>query len=636
MSYVTMRGELALTQPTWHAASADFTRGVKRIAAARKQFLTGEELAAKEGVPDAVAASWQRSRSAGVFPDIYRVPFHDDLDLDSRLARCARPVLERLSADMCDVPVTIVLTDAKARIIDRRDCSTSVGRILDSVDLNPGFSFEEEHVGTNGVGSVLETQAPVSIIGASHFSEALVPFACIGAPILDPLSGRAEGVLDVSLLAGNWTPLIDAMVNAAAADIGRNLLHDRSRSQQALFDAYLRVDSRTQEGVIALGGSTISNQRAQRMLSPAESETVQDHARFMSWRRDRSSDVLGLDSGRQLQIRSRTVRAGGEPVGIALTVAEIPQGDGAEAPRASDHVARVQPLPPHTPGLPRAQAPASAPRNPAWVRAQDTVRTALALQQTAVVMGEPGTGRLSLVLESFRERWPQGRDVAIDSGQLSARDRIRVPRQHSGDTPTLVVLRGLEHLPAEAIGVVNAFFTDLASRARSSSATDSAAPCLVAATLGTEVADELPFHRILDHFEHSVTVPALRHRTTILPTLVSSILADLAPGRRVRLHAATERVLLSYSWPGNLTQLREVLKYALERRPVGEIQVDDLPGFCRSSSTRRLTTIEVAERDAIIVALEEHDGNRVRAAAALGLSRSSLYRKLKAYAVTEI
>ena len=101
-----------------------------RIAAARADFLEfGPQGAA--GVDDVVAASWSRSRSAGVDADRYEVAFHSDVDFDSRLARCARPVIDRLADDMSDIPVTIAFTDAAARIVDRRDCSSAVGRVLD-------------------------------------------------------------------------------------------------------------------------------------------------------------------------------------------------------------------------------------------------------------------------------------------------------------------------------------------------------------------------------------------------------------------------------------------------------------------------------------------------------------------------
>ena len=97
---------------------------------------------------------------------------------------------------------------------------------------------------------------------------------------------------------------------------------------------------------------------------------------------------------------------------------------------------------------------------------------------------------------------------------------------------------------------------------------------------------------------------------------------------------AAERTIARYSWPRNVAQLREALVHALRLRPVGEIQDQDLPSYCHTASRKTLTVLEQAERDAIVAALKEHEGNRVAAAAHLGMSRSSLYRKLKTYAIT--
>jgi sigma-54 dependent transcriptional regulator, acetoin dehydrogenase operon transcriptional activator AcoR len=74
--------------------------------------------------------------------------------------------------------------------------------------------------------------------------------------------------------------------------------------------------------------------------------------------------------------------------------------------------------------------------------------------------------------------------------------------------------------------------------------------------------------------------------------------------------------------------------HAVRRRPVGEIQHSDLPGYCQTVSRHALTPLETAERDAIVAALQEANGNRMAAATHLGMSRSSLYRKLKTYGIT--
>ena len=72
---------------------------------------------------------------------------------------------------------------------------------------------------------------------------------------------------------------------------------------------------------------------------------------------------------------------------------------------------------------------------------------------------------------------------------------------------------------------------------------------------------------------------------------------------------------------------------ALMRRPAGDIQVVDLPAECHSSSQRMLTPLETVERDAIVTALREAQGNRLKAASELGIARSSLYRKMHAYGI---
>jgi len=138
----------------------------------------------------------------------------------------------------------------------------------------------------------------------------------------------------------------------------------------------------------------------------------------------------------------------------------------------------------------------------------------------------------------------------------------------------------------------------------------------------------------LARFGHSVTVPPLRNRSGDLPALVAELLAELAPGRDARLSAEAMRTLARYGWPGNVRQLRDALDVALRRRPVGVLEAADLPEFCQSAPRATLRAVDLAERDAIVQALRESGNNRVAAAAALGLARSTLYRKIAQYGIT--
>jgi transcriptional regulator of acetoin/glycerol metabolism len=94
------------------------------------------------------------------------------------------------------------------------------------------------------------------------------------------------------------------------------------------------------------------------------------------------------------------------------------------------------------------------------------------------------------------------------------------------------------------------------------------------------------------------------------------------------------RQLNKLPWPGNVAQLRNVLAEAVTRQRSGVIGIDKLPAECRSLTRRKLTRLEAMERDAIVRGLSENDGSKVDAAEALGMSRATIYRKIKDFGIS--
>jgi transcriptional regulator of acetoin/glycerol metabolism len=86
-------------------------------------------------------------------------------------------------------------------------------------------------------------------------------------------------------------------------------------------------------------------------------------------------------------------------------------------------------------------------------------------------------------------------------------------------------------------------------------------------------------------------------------------------------------------WAGNITHLRAVLAAVAKRRRSGVVELADLPAECRATTRRQLTPIEALERDAIVDALSMYDGDKQAAAAALGMSRATIYRKIREYGI---
>jgi transcriptional regulator of acetoin/glycerol metabolism len=132
-----------------------------------------------------------------------------------------------------------------------------------------------------------------------------------------------------------------------------------------------------------------------------------------------------------------------------------------------------------------------------------------------------------------------------------------------------------------------------------------------------------------------VALKPLRERRNEFPVLAQSVIDALEPGRTRRLAPSAVRVLTAQPWPGNIPELREVLRHALANRPFGALEVADLPAAYRVRPVPALAGRENAERHAIIEALRRFDGNKTRAAQFLGITRTTLYNRLRALKITD-
>ena len=585
-----------------------------KIAAARADFLRLGH-AQTEAVPSIVAASWHRSFTAGVNAATAQAAFHADLDVSSRLVRCARPVIVRLGDEMAQMPLSIVLTDNRARILTRSETDRTIAQKLDSVSLATGFNYAEGSMGTNGIGTVLESGQPLYIVGPEHFHEQLQPLACAGSPIRDPLTGRVEGVLDISCLSEFASPLMRSLVRSAAHDIEQNLLADRSLRQQAVFETFVRLDARSRGAVIAIGGTMVmGNAAAQNLFDATEQRTIHEHGRYLMLATGNVSERIELSTGRHVHLRGKRVVVGDDVAGIVLVVDLV-----------SDAVVPTVPL---LAAMPVA-APAIPPQRRQSLlgkRAEESVARALVARTALLIIGEAGTGKLSLVIERYRRDVPDGHSVVFPCAGAD-RENLAGARTDlvEAELPALIIFTNIDRLDGAGVVELESFFVALAASLR---------PVSVAATVSQKsVNADLPFQQVLAHFGQAVTVAPLRHRVEELPELVARLLRTLPPRRGATLSPAALRLICRYSWPRNIRELQEALEFALLKRPVGEIQAEDLPGYCHSGAERMLSPLETGERDLIVTALNDTNGNRVHAAAALGIARSSLYRKIKSFGI---
>jgi two-component system, NtrC family, response regulator AtoC len=135
-----------------------------------------------------------------------------------------------------------------------------------------------------------------------------------------------------------------------------------------------------------------------------------------------------------------------------------------------------------------------------------------------------------------------------------------------------------------------------------------------------------------------INLPPLRERTGDIPLLAQKFLREFAAENKKPVNDFTAdalQLLLSHSWPGNVRELRTAIEHAVVLCRGERISARDLPPSVRSGRIvevqlfqRNDLTVKEAEKQLVVRALKETNGNRTRAAKKIGMSRRTFHRKL--------
>jgi len=143
--------------------------------------------------------------------------------------------------------------------------------------------------------------------------------------------------------------------------------------------------------------------------------------------------------------------------------------------------------------------------------------------------------------------------------------------------------------------------------------------------------NEAFYHRIN---VFNIDIPSLRDRKEDLPLLVDYFLTTLSPDQSpYRMVRKAMDCMLSYHWPGNIRELRNVIERSIILAENGIITERCLPRemVLTAEKSEASITMESVEKEHIMKILAFFDGNRCKAADALGISRKTLYRKMNQY-----
>jgi sigma-54 dependent transcriptional regulator, acetoin dehydrogenase operon transcriptional activator AcoR len=469
-------------------------------------------------------ASWQRSEEYGVSAEAAEPAWAGTVESDSLFFQCGQEVLTGLHSTLANEPLSLMLTDADGLVLNRFSGDTSLLRALDKVYLAPGFAFSEREAGTNGLGLALADRAPTLVRAEEHYSASLRTYTCAAVPVLDPLTGRLEGSVNITTWSKSSPELLLALAQSAASNTSTLML---ARSQGL-------------KGKPAPRGGVFRVQRG----------------RF-------------------------------EP--------------GSGTIRAMSH---------------------------AWAGVLDQATQALAAGRIVAAVGENGTGRATLLGQAIRQSHPRSRILCAAAPRPEDVDAwlsLWTPELAKPDTA--VIVENVHALPAWAARALHERATE-ALRSLPPAA-DGKPPTLTWAMTAEDLA-AIP-QPLSAMVETVVPVPSLRERSSdVLP--LARYAARQTRLREVDITPAAERVLKNYDWPGNIDELFALIHAAALRTET--IDVRHLPNSLLSRPVPYLTRIESVERDEIIRCLSRPGITVGTAAAELGLSRATIYRRMARLGIT--
>ncbi len=602
------------------------------------------------GIDACVARSWHRSLAVGLKPDGCGEPVdnlsHLELqrmrELNHDLVQHSQPVMEYLLDLVSNTQSMVILSDRQGVLMHTMgdiDFLTKAERVA----LTSGASWNEHYRGTNAIGTALAEAADVEIHGEEHFLERNGFLTCAAAPIMSA-TGQLLGVLDISGDQRSRHPHTLGLVSTAARMIENSLVQAAGRDQVLLM-----IHSQVQGiGSIAQGllsfsedGWLIGANRRGLELMGLSIGAIGAH----QW------DQLFACSWSRLLQR----RAGAEP---AFRL----RGQGGR-----ELWAQLQP----TSGAARSQ-PIVVPRldndsvDRQWQAAFNKAGKVFDKNIPVLVTGETGVGKELLAKALHRQSARREKPfVAINCAAIpeqlieselfgyapgaftggnrqGAIGRLREAHggtlflDEIGDMPMTLQSRLLRVLQERVV-------TPLGSGQQH--VVDFALICATHQNLAQAVLDGQFRSDLLYRINGlCVKLPALRERTDFA-TLTRRLLADLGAEESVTLAPELLEALPRYQWPGNLRQYANVLRTALALMEPDQSEIDwqhlpdDLVAAIRTGPEADPVT-ENAERHAyqsyhlhseaaLTRALEECQGNVSAAARKLGISRQTLYRRLK-------
>lgn len=610
----------------------------------RSKLLTGRD------VSPAVAASWERSMRLG-FRREDRALFNSSVSKAGakRLADEHRGLIEHATPEMIKLYQGLgsarwlaLCVDTSGRVVCYVGDQRAAPRPL-QVLMQPGRVLLESELATTAPGCALEERRPTVVARDEHFLTELNQFFCACAPIFGP-DGKLAGALDISGVDVRALPLAGDMMSFAVRRIENNLVAAVEASVLLRFHCDERLIGTPFEGIIAVNGNgvIIGANRAAGQLFDVSGElavgttldSVLDGG--LEGLRRKARGTMDRSLSVHSQVGALTVRLDERNRSAARRTSSVRGVDANEQGFILDDERLAGD----------------------FEKAVRVARCGLSI----IVTGETGTGKEVFARALHRAVRPGGpflalNCAAIPEGLIEAElfgyaDGAFTGGRRGGGVGKIEQAHGgtllLDEIGDMSLPLQSRLLRVLQERTVTKIGESSETPvdllvmCATHRQLEQRIA-EGNFRQDLYYRLNgmSVYLSPLRERTDIsmvIDGLLRRWLDAPAPDLDAVLTPQARDCLRSHAWPGNIRELEQVLRAALAlRNPAEPIGLDDLPPWIGSSANAHSPatpsastgSLEDTQLQAIRLALDNHDGNVSQAARALGVSRGTLYNKLR-------
>ncbi|MFR9702644.1 dihydroxyacetone kinase operon transcriptional regulator DhaR [Aeromonas sanarellii] len=561
--------------------------------------------------------------------------------------------LEDLYEFMEGRPCALLLTDESGCLLAQTGHPETLGELA-ALGFGPGAFFSEGRIGTNAINLAALEGIPLCVSGPQHFNQSLHPWHCCASPVYDS-NGRQVAIVALICRVEEAAPGDLALTVSAGRELANLLQMERlmQESQHHLSELYALLDG-MDDGVLAWDPQG----RLRYLNALAASRLRLDPDLCLGQPLDRH---LLLPRRLQLAIEERAPlshvevtleRTGtGEFIDALVSLKPLPGPDGVgfiALLHPADRLRAIHRLRQTVPELSALVGESSAMR-----KLLHHARQAARGQGPVLLRGEEEVGKAQLAEAiHFGSERAAGPLVTLNCQALPG-DRMALELMGSDEAGQeragkfelahggTLVLEQVEclSLPMQAAllqllktGRIQRFDSARILPLRVRIIATSSAPL-------EQRVQEGHFGRQLLYALQGceLWLPSLRERTADLPGLISQQLVAQGrePGRR--FNPAALDCLLAYPWPGNLGELRSAIEYALLHSSEALIPPQALPVTIRHGHQPAvdavvgppLLTLAELERQAILRSAHASKGQVSLMARQLGISRTTLWRRLK-------